>query len=74
MKECERLLKKNVVAHYQVNKSPLVCQEISYRNGFRAALEWLRDNEDAHCCGDCDQVGEWSPCPKDTAIKNELEN
>ena len=41
---------------------------------WRAALEWLRDNEDAHCCGDCDQVGEWSPCPKDAAIKNELEN
>jgi len=41
---------------------------------WRAALEWLRDNEDAHCCGDCDQVGEWSPCPKDTAINNELEN
>jgi len=40
--------------------------------GWRAALEWLRDNEDAHCCGDSDAVGDWTECPKDTAIKQEL--
>lgn len=40
---------------------------------WRAALEWLRDNEDAHCCGDCDAVGDWTDCPKNTTIKQELE-
>jgi hypothetical protein len=41
---------------------------------WRAALEWLRDNEDAYCCGDCDAVGDWTECPKDTVIKQELED
>jgi hypothetical protein len=45
----------------------------TYEQGWRAALEWLQDNEDAHCCGDCDAVGDWTECPKDTAIKQELE-
>ena len=43
-----------------------------YEMGWRDALEWLRNNEDAYCCGDCDAVGEWTECPKDTAIKREL--
>jgi hypothetical protein len=44
------------------------------RHTWRAALEWLRDNEDAYCCGDYDAVGDWTECPKDTVIKQELED
>lgn len=44
------------------------------RAGFRAALEWVRDNDDGHCCGDySEQHGEWEECPRTTAINKELE-
>ncbi len=39
---------------------------------WRAALDWLRKNEDAHCCGDVDSSGDWVDCPKNIAIENEL--
>ncbi len=41
---------------------------------WREALKWLQKNEDAHCCGDCDAVGDWTECPKDTVIRQELED
>lgn len=48
-----------------------MCREDQER-GWREALQWLRENEDAHCCGDTDAVGDWTDCPKNIAIEDEL--
>lgn len=43
----------------------------SQKDGWIEALKWLKDNDDAYCCGDCDEDG-WHECPTLTAIKKEL--
>lgn len=44
-------------------------------DAWKAALEWIRDNEDTYCCGDWDDSeGKYHGCLKMDAIKKELEN
>ena len=77
MKECEKalgfcpMLGYTSGSHIQLAIS---AQEHGFRSGWRAALEWVRDNNDGYCCGKFDAGGEWHECPRYTIIKQELEN
>ncbi len=63
MKACEE---------YLANDKATITDPKSFRAGWRECLKWQRANEDAHCCGDIDAVGEWVDCPKNIAINEEL--
>lgn len=75
MKACEEWLKLCPMLGYtDGSDTQLVirAQEDGFRAGWQAALRGLRENEDAHCCGDVDTAGNWVDCPKSIAIEQEL--
>jgi hypothetical protein len=40
---------------------------------WEGALKWIRDRGDSQCCGKWNNVGDWIECPRDTLIRQELE-